>query len=133
MHVLQLLEKLEELNLSRNEIRYLRPHVLKLDMITSTVKFSPFDRPTRRAVLRRVLVLSRRDQNLETICLLFTKFEAYLFLGSLEGLTDCDSRKQLSVERLRKADRHRVEDCLTLLAADDVGHVTLLEYLSNEL
>ena len=101
-------------------------------MVASAVKLPPFHGPPRRAILSRVL-LSRRDQYLETICLLFTKLEAHLFLGHLEGLADSDPREQLSVERLREADCHRVQYCLALLAADDVRHVALLEYLAHEL
>ena len=50
--VLQVFDKLIELNLSRYKIHYLCLDILKLDMIAATVKVSLLVCPARIAVLR---------------------------------------------------------------------------------
>ena len=51
VHVLQLLDKLEELDLTWDKVRDFRAHELELDMVATTVELALLDRPTSGAML----------------------------------------------------------------------------------
>ena len=93
VHVLQLLDKLEELDLTWDKVRDFRAHELELDMVATTVELALLDRPTSGAMLWRVLELPLRYQYLESVCFLFAKFDTNFISCHVKGLANCLSRK----------------------------------------
>ena len=65
--------------------------------------------------------------------LFFVVLNANLVSCPEEGLTDWHTLKQLDVERLGEADRSCIQNRLSLLTTDNMRHITLLEYFTNEL
>lgn len=102
-------------------------------MVTSAIQHSTFLRPARLAVLRTVLILTLGDHELESVGLFVAKLDADIVSCHVEGFADGLTRKHLSVEGLGEANRCLVQDGLTLLAADHVWHIALLEDFAHEL
>ena len=80
-----------------------------------------------------MFILPLRDKELETISLLVAKLNAYFLSRLVKCFADGLARKQFGVEGLWKADCGFVQDRLSLLTANHVWNVTLLENLPNEL
>lgn len=126
-------DKLEKINLSWNEIRNVGAHVFELYMLAEALELSLFLWPVRLAVLGWVLLASLcRDHKLESVCFILIELHPHFVSCLLESLAYSLTAEELWIERLREADCGIIEDCLALLAADDMRHIALLEYLTNE-
>ena len=88
MHVLQLFDKFEELDLTWDEVCDFRAHKLELYMVAATVELALLDRPTSGAMLWRVLKLPLGYQYLESVCFLFAEFDTHFISCHVEGLAN---------------------------------------------